>query len=102
MRFSIRVRVRVRLEFSIRLRVRVRLGFSIRVRVRRLKFIKFDPNPTLLNRNPNNKLQPNPNPYPNNKPQPSLNSNFTNWEVAKEVNVLLNAKTYFVLVLQKN
>ena len=34
MGFSIRVRVRVRLEFSIRLRVRVRLGFSNRVRIR--------------------------------------------------------------------
>jgi hypothetical protein len=47
-----------------------------------------------LNPNPNhnNKPQPNPNPYPNTKPQPKPNPNFTNWEVAKEVNVLLNAK----------
>ena len=34
MGFSIRVRVRVRLEFSIRLSVRIRLGFSNRVRIR--------------------------------------------------------------------
>ena len=33
----------------------------------------------------------NPNPNPNTKPQPNPNPNFTNWEVAKEVYVLLNA-----------
>ena len=48
----------------------------------------MNPNP-----NPNTNPQPNPYPYPNTKPQPNPNPNFTNWEVAKEVNVLLNATT---------
>ena len=49
-------------------------------------FPNLNPNP-----NPNTNPQPNPNPYPNTKPQPNPNPNFTNWEVAKEVYVLLNA-----------
>ena len=55
----------------------------------------MNPNP-----NPNTKPQPNPNLNPTTKPQPSPNPNFTNWEVAKEVYVLLNAKTIF-FVLKK-
>ena len=55
----------------------------------------FEPYP-----NPNTKNHTNPNPYPKTKLQPNPNPNFTNWEVAKEVNVLLNAKT-FLFVLQK-
>ena len=34
-----------------------------------------------------------PTPYPNTKHQPNLKPNLTTWEVEKEVNVLLNAKT---------
>jgi hypothetical protein len=45
--------------------------------------------------NSTTKTQPNPNPYTNNKPQPNPNPNFTTWEVAKVVHVLLNAKTLF-------
>ena len=37
--------------------------------------------------------RPNPNTNLNTKPQPNSNPNFTNWEVAKEVYVLLNATT---------
>jgi hypothetical protein len=53
----------------------------------------LNPNP-----NPNTKPQTNPNPYPNIKPQPNPNPNFTNWEVAKEVYVLLNAKSIFLIL----
>jgi hypothetical protein len=53
------------------------------------------------NTNPNTKPQPNPNPYPNTKPQPNPNPNFTNWEVAKEVYVLLNEKKQILFVLKK-
>ena len=49
-----------------------------------LNIPNVNPNP-----NPNTNLQPNPNPYPDNKPQPNPNPNFTNWEVAKEVYVLV-------------
>ena len=48
MGFSIRVRVRVRLEFSIRLRVRVRLGFSNRVRIRVQIWKYLSPRPLTL------------------------------------------------------
>ena len=56
-------------------------------------------NPKLLNPNPNTntKTQPNPKPYSNTKSQPNPNPNFTNWEVAKEINVLLHVKIFFVL-----
>ena len=57
-------RASVRLGFIIRVRVMVRLGFSIRVRIR-VQIWKCLSTPR------------NPNP------------NFTNWEVAKEVYVLL-------------
>ena len=53
------------------------------------------------NPNPNIKPQPNPNPHPNIKPKPDPNHNFTNWKVAKEVYVLLNAKQ-FVFGTYKN
>ena len=61
-----------------------------------LKLSNLSPNPTCLNPNPkpNTKPQPNPKPYPNTKPQPNSNPNFTNWEVAKEINVLLNVKIF--------
>ena len=48
-----------------------------------------NPNP-----NPHTKPQPNPKPYPNTKPQPKPKPNFTNWEIAKEVIVLLNVKIF--------
>ena len=51
---------------------------------------------------PNTKPQPNPYPYPNTKPQPNPNPNFTNWEVAKEVYVLLNEKNKFCLYLKND
>ena len=54
----------------IKVRVRVRLGFSIKVRIR-VQIWKY--------------ISPL-------KPRPNRNPNFTNWEVAKEVYVLLNAK----------
>ena len=61
-----------------------------------LNLSNLNPNP-----NPNTKPQPNPNPYPNNKLKPDPNPNFTNWEVAKVVNVLLNAKALFFWYFKK-
>jgi hypothetical protein len=57
----------------------------------------LSPNPTRLNPNPNPNTKPqlNPKPYPNTKTQPNPNPNFTNWEVAKEINVLLNVNIFF-------
>ena len=61
---------------SIRVSVRSGLGFRIRARIR-VQIWKY-----LSTHDRSTKWQPQPNPNPN----------FTNWEVAKEVYVLLNTK----------